>query len=345
MEENKVGLRNRGNTCYLNSALQSLYHLKKFQDYFIQNLYNIDLNNRFYDLKKNKENNHSLDYIHLTKEFGKLIKAIHKSTSSIEPKSFHELIQKYNNVFSGNDQQDAQEVMNLVLDYLHEGLKYDIEVSFSGVVQNNIDKLVLESFNSWKKDLNNKYSIIIELFYGQFLNEIYPLNNNNKILSRTFEMFNILNIPLYGNTLYDSLNKYFSKEILETKYLNEKTNEKIDAYRIIKLMKIPKYLIIVLKRFSNTSYLTKLNQLLSFPIDDLDLSNYLEGYEKINCTMKLISITCHKGILNGGHYYALCRNINNKWFKYDDENVYEYNIFENNTIFKDGYILIYEKNE
>lgn len=338
---NKVGLRNRGNTCYLNSALQSLYHLKNFQEYFINNLYTQDLNNRFYHIKNNKENNHS--YIYLTKEFCKLIKVIHKSTSTIEPKSFHELIQKYNTIFSGYEQQDAQEVMHLVLDYLHEGLKYDIEVSFTGSVQNDMDKLVLESFNAWKKDLNNKYSIIIELFYGQFLNEVY--SNSNKLLSRTFEMFNILNIPLYGNTLYDSLNKYFSKEILETKYIDEKTNEKIDAYRIIKLMKIPKYLIIVLKRFSNMSHLTKLNQLISYPIDDLDLSNYLEGYEKVNCTMKLISITCHKGILNGGHYYALCRNIYNEWFKYDDENVCEYNIFENNTIFKDGYILIYEKNE
>ena len=35
--------------------------------------------------------------------------------------------------------------------------------------------------------------------------------------SPTFEMFNMLNIPIHGKTLDESLSVYFGKEILETK--------------------------------------------------------------------------------------------------------------------------------
>ena len=86
--------------------------------------------------------------------------------------------------------------------------------------------------------------------------------------------------------------------------------------------------------------------MVSFPIDDLDLTSYSEGYDKIRCKLKLISIGCHRGILNGGHYYSICRHYNNKWYKYDDDDVSEFILESNkNIIFKDGYILIYEKIE
>jgi ubiquitin C-terminal hydrolase len=338
MEEGNNGLKNRGNTCYLNTVLQSLIKLKLFTNYFLSNSYINDLNNRF----KHMKNNEDINQIILSKEYGKLINAMSTSSSPIEPKTFHELIQKFDDRYAGFEHQDSQEVLSLIIDYLHEGLKYDIEMSFSGKVENEVDQLVLESFKIWKRDLNNKYSIVTELFYGQFVNEIWSSNNSKKkLLSRTFEIFNILNIPIYGKTLYDSLSKYFSKEILESPYLDENTGEYVKAYRTTKLMKIPQYMIIVLKRFTNT--LNKLTDCISFPIDNLELDNYVEGYEKNGFYMRLISIGCHRGLLNGGHYYAICRNSNNLWYKYDDETVSPMNIENISNLFKDVYILIYEK--
>jgi ubiquitin C-terminal hydrolase len=113
-------------------------------------------------------------------------------------------------------------------------------------------------------------------------------------------------------------------------------------------MKIPKYLIIVLKRYKNddNGTLLKSNSSITFPIENLDMSSYSDGYEQIECNLRLISIGCHRGILDGGHYYAICRHKNNKWHKYDDDDVEEINIQKDkNMLFKDGYILIYEKDE
>ena len=342
MDKGIIGLRNRGNTCYLNTSIQCLSHLSSLTEYFLSNLYLPDLNNRFSELKQKKKV--QLNHIILSKEYAKLIKALWTSTSAIEPKSFHEIIQKINNNFAGCEQQDSQEALSLILDYLHEGLKYHVEFNYSGVIKNDLDELVVESIKNWQEEHKNKYSVIAELFFGQFINKINSLENDSKdkLVSKKFEIFNSITLPIHGNTLYDSLSKYFEKEILETKYLNEKSNKYIDVYRQIKLMRVPKYLIIILKRYQNR--LSKTQSIISFPIDDLDLSTYSDGYDKISCTLKLISVGCHIGGLNGGHYFSICRHLNNNWYKYDDDNVSEFDIISHkNSLFKNGYILIYEK--
>jgi len=341
MDKGIIGLRNRGNTCYLNTAIQCLSNLKLLTEYFLSNNYIVDLNNRFNELKDKKMNE-----ILLTKEYAKLIKVLWNSSSSIEPKTFHELIQRFDDRFDGYEQHDTQELLGLILDHLHEGLIYNVIIKYKGNIENKLDEIMVESIKEWKKTMNDKYSIIAELFFGQFINTVNSLESKNKDkqLSKTFEMFSILSIPVHGITLYDSLSKYFEKEILESKYLDQKTNKSVDAYRQIRLMKVPKYLIIVLKKYKNN--LSKLNISISFPIEDLNLSQYCEGYDSIDCNLKLISIGCHKGALNGGHYFSVCRHINEKWYKYDDDDISEININnEKNNLFKDGYILIYEKND
>jgi ubiquitin carboxyl-terminal hydrolase 8 len=342
MNKGLIGLKNRGNTCYLNTSIQCLSHLKHLSEYFLNNSYILDLNNRFNELKGK-----NLISIKITREYAKLITELWTNNVSINPVTFHEIIQNHNEQFSGFEQQDSQEILSFILDNLHEGLKYNVDIKYSGSIENYVDKLVVESIQNWKNNVESKYSIIADFFFGQFLNKVVSLENKslNKIISKNFEMFNMLNIPIYGETIYESLNKYFEKEILETKYLDESTNTYINAYRQIKIMKVPKYLIIVLKRFKNNpnGSLIKSNNSIQFPIEELDMSPYSEGYDSINCNLKLISIGCHLGDFEGGHYYSICRHLNNKWYQYNDEHVSEFNINNKDIIFKYGYILIYEK--
>lgn len=345
IEMNKIGLTNRGNTCYLNTAIQCLYNVKELTNYFTTTEYLDDLKNRFNELRVNNKN---IDEIMFSKEFGKLINAMHNSSTVVEPKSLHEIIQKQDDRFSGYEEQDSQEALALILDKLHDGLKYNAEINYTGTAKNEIDHIVSESIKNWEINLNKHYSIIANMFFGQYVIKLFSLNNedNSKMVSKKYEMFNMLNVPIYGKSLYDSLHKYFEKEVLETKYYDENSKKHIDAYRQIRLIKVPKYLIIVLKRYNvNGNNLTKSNNIISFPIEDLDLSPFSEGYDSIECSMKLICIGCHEGSLNGGHYYAVCRYNDNQWFKYDDNVITEYPILSHRyDIFRNGYILIYEKN-
>lgn len=339
-----VGLINRGNTCYLNTTIQCLSNLKLITEYFINNSYISDLNKRFNQLKGD-----NLICIKVTREYAKLIIALwSKNSGAIEPQSLHELIQNNTNQFSGFDQQDSQEILAFLLDNLHEGLKYNVDIQYSGKIENSVDELVVESIKNWRKNVESKYSIIAQYFFGQFINKINSLESkaNNKLLSKNFEMFNMLNIPIYGDSIYDSLSKYFEKEILESKYFEESTNTYISAYRQIKIMRVPKYLIIVLKRYktNENGSLIKSNKSINFPIESLNLSPYTEGYDRFQCNLRLISIGCHTGILEGGHYFSICRHINEKWYKYNDDQVNEIDINDNkNIIYNYGYILIYEK--
>ena len=135
-------------------------------------------------------------------------------------------------------------------------------------------------------------------------------------------------------------------ELLETKYHIESEDRHVKAGRQIKLMMLPKYLIIVLKRFQNDgTRITKKNTLVSFPIDDLDLSNYTMGYDKYESSYRLKSIGCHIGNMSGGHYYAICRHRSDKWFVYNDSQCEPYDIRSEIPVLQNRvYMLIYEKN-
>ena len=333
MNKGILGLKNRGNTCYLNTSIQCLNNLELLSNYFLQN-------------KHLDEIDKSFDKNQIAKEYSKLIHAIWSNTVAIEPKSFHIIIQKYVEQFYGYDQQDSQESLSLIIDYLHESLKYTVNMTYTGTSQNNIDELMIKSIVNYSKELNNKYSIIAELFFGQYINKITTNEDGSsgKVLSTTFEKFNNLSISIHGTTLYDCLAKSFEKELLEDKYYDENTKEYYTVHREMKLMRVPKYLIIMLKRYNN--HQKKSNNLISFPINNLNLTAYAEGYDNLECSLRLLSIGCHRGMLNGGHYYAICRHSDNKWYKFDDETVTEHDINQNKNkqiLFKEAYILIYER--
>ena len=44
--------------------------------------------------------------------------------------------------------------------------------------------------------------------------------------------------------------------------------------------------------------------------------------KKNSLNYKLMGISIHSGSLNGGHYYAVCKNyLNDKWYEYNDSHV------------------------
>lgn len=346
----KIGLINRGNTCFFNASLQILSNIQPLTEYFLKNDYETDLGNRLNNEKQMTEiNKVNIEKIILAKEYAKLIKVLwNTDLKSIEPRTLHTCLQKYEPTFQGLQQQDAQECLSYILDSLHEGLHYGITLEASGTIENDLDKLMVESIKKWSDEVSKKYSIITDLFFGQFYIQTIsnePSYKPNEVVSIKYELFNILNIQVVGITLYDCLNNFFSKEKIDTPVVLD-NNEKILATRKFNIIKVPQYVIIVLKRFSSMNYLSKINNIITFPIDDLDLSEYCVGYEKYYSKLSLKSVILHSGSLNGGHYYAYCKHIDGQWYEYNDSSCTKIDIeASKNTLFRNGYILIYEKKE
>ena len=344
MNHGIIGIKNRGNTCFLNTAIQCLNNIYPLSEYFLSDAYKTDF------VPLSREHDIVIEYTHIIKSIWNHDSK--KTREILDPSHFHTFIQRIDSRFSGYEQHDVQEFLSFLLDHLHEGLKYEVEIRYAGTPKHHLDEIMIHSINEWKKNIGNKYSKISDLFFGQFITKIYDDAicasgaSEGDVLSKTFEMFSIFTLPIFGDSLYEAFDKYIEKEKLDTPYFDEKTGMNKIVYKEAKIMSVPRYFIITLKRYKNKNgYLLKSNGAVTFPIDDLNLSKYCEGYDSLNCTMRLISIGCHIGGIGGGHYYAVCRNIrNNKWTCFNDELINDFDMDQYKEIlFKHAYILIYEK--
>lgn len=78
------------------------------------------------------------------------------------------------------------------------------------------------------------------------------------------------------------------------------------ARKKLDLWRLPEILVIHLKRFSYSRFLkNKLETFVDFPIDDLDLSNYI-AYQNSHLSNRymLYAVSNHYGGMGAGHYTA-----------------------------------------
>ncbi len=89
---------------------------------------------------------------------------------------------------------------------------------------------------------------------------------------------------------------------------------------------LPNILVVNLKRFEfdyNTMLKYKLNNYFEFPFE-LDMKEYLiEDHQETNTKYELTGITIHFGFSDYGHYYDLIKSPDGKWYKFNDNSVYE----------------------
>ena len=93
--------------------------------------------------------------------------------------------------------------------------------------------------------------------------------------------------------------------------------------RVLRFWSIPHILMINIKRY--TPYGQKIRTPVN-PSDVIDLSSYVIGYNKQENKYKyeLYGAAIHSGGgIHGGHYYAIIKNANGKWYEFNDTNVNE----------------------
>ena len=96
---------------------------------------------------------------------------------------------------------------------------------------------------------------------------------------------------------------------------NLKCKKPRDAERTLQLWRVPSMLIIHLKRFkSEGRWKSKIQTLVNYPLEGLDLREYVKGPRK-QPPYKLIAVTNHQGAsTDSGHYTAFCKRASN-WIK------------------------------
>ncbi|XP_059494942.1 ubiquitin carboxyl-terminal hydrolase 2-like isoform X2 [Stegostoma tigrinum] len=331
-----VGLRNLGNTCFMNSILQCLSNTRELRDYCIQNTYRRDLNNR------NRTNTA------LMEEFAKLLQAMWTSSSNdpISPSEFKTQIQKYAPRFVGYNQQDAQEFLRFLLDGLHNEVNR-VSVRSKAMVE-DLDHLPDDEKGRrmWKKYLEREDSRIVDHFVGQLKSSLTC--SECGYCSTVFDPFWDLSLPIskkgYGEvSLMDCIRLFTKEDVLDG-------DEKPTCYRCktrrkctkkFTIQKFPKILVLHLKRFSEARIRTsKLTTFVNFPLKDLDLQEFSsEG--SAHAVYNLYAVSNHSGTTMGGHYTAYCKSPQSaEWYNCNDSRVTP--MSSNQIRTSDAYVLFYE---
>jgi len=328
-----TGLANLGNTCFINSTLQCFSNSYELSNFLDENKYKNKLNKKAESL--------------ILMEWDKLRKMMWSENCTISPGGFVTSIQKVakikdKRIFTGHAQNDLPEFVIFLIDCFHTAIMREVEMTIKGKIITEKDKLAKSCFEMLKNMYKQEYSEFLKIFYGIMVSKISDMDGT--LLSAKPEPFNILSLPIppkKNPTLFDCLDLYTEDETLEgdNQYFNENIKKKIDAKKRIVFWSLPELLIMDLKRFTNRN---RKNQILvDFPLENMDLSKYIVGYNN-DVKYDLYGICNHSGGVFGGHYTAFVKNANNKWYHFNDTNVKEITKKED-LITNKAYCFFYRK--
>ena len=318
------GLWNLGNTCFMNSVLQCLSHTLPLRQFYVSDEYKQYLNNRG----------------DLSKAFKRVMIELWGTTTnySVDSNDLKKHVRAITDRFPKYDQHDAHEFMRFLLNELHEEIN---RASVEGRKSPADNETLMEAcarYLTWED------SRISELFGGMLRSEVCCSVCSN--LSTVYTPFMDIALPIpelsySGNSnpavhLTDCLNLLTTEEILDEEE-RPYCNNCMDLTRSTKhldITKLPRFLVIQLKRFSYYPERTKLSAHVKF-----DETWRLVDKAYRTHIYSLIGIVSHSGGIYWGHYIAYCKH-SGIWRCFNDRIVRS--VSWEHVKQQEAYILFYE---
>lgn len=337
LDKAPLGLRNLGNTCFMNSIVQCLAHTRPFLEYCLKDGYSSEINTSTSSMKGA-----------LFEAFATLLKSIWRSSNgeyAISPQAFRSQIQKFAPRFMGYSQQDSQEFLHYLLQGLHEDINRI--TSRPRHLNTEIDDNLSDSqkaAEAWKRYLRFDDSKIVDCFVGQLKSTLKCSVCGHK--SVTFDPFWDLSLPIPKSsdtvTLQQCLSLFTKEEVLDgdekPTCSHCKTRQK--CTKSFTIHRCPKILVLHLKRFSPSErFRAKLNTRIEFPLTNLDLCPYMSNSHYV--MYNLYAVSNHSGSTYSGHYTASCLHPKTgEWHECNDTKVSE--MSASRVVSPEAYVLFYE---
>lgn len=242
---------------------------------------------------------------------------------------------------SSIDQVDLQQKLKNAVNYSDMDIDIETEKHSSNQQLNELQALI-----------RPRNAIICEWNHNAFqtvFNESADINWNKPAILENKELKSIRETRSEKDgkkiTLEDCLKLFSMPEVLDASdsWYCPNCKEHCQATKQIELWNTPDILIIHLKRFENQhSFSDKIDNIVEFPITDLDMSLFSVYHDKENSTYDLFAVDNHYGGLGGGHYTAYVKNfIDDKWYYFDDSRVNE--TIPERSIAGSAYLLFYRR--
>ncbi|XP_005179499.1 uncharacterized protein LOC101898421 [Musca domestica] len=185
-----MGLKNHGNTCFMNAVLQCLSHTDILAEYFVLDQYKADLKRR------NKINSRKFGTKgELTEQLANVLKALWTcKNESDHSTSFKAVVDRYGSQFRSSTQHDAQEFLFWLLDKVHEDLNTATKRRYKSVKNNygRPDEVIAAETLANHIRCNN--SFVQAVFQAQFRSSLTCPRCKKQ--SNTFDPFHCISVQL-----------------------------------------------------------------------------------------------------------------------------------------------------
>ena len=295
------GLSNLGATCAINSLIQILFRLNRFKEIIL---------------------NSEVSEGTITYELRDLFRCLNNNQSVSPNRFINNFYIIFKGIFNKFEQIDICELYLFIIQKIHEETCNEVLVNKA---YNNI----FEEY-SYKIACHNNFknSKIYNLLQGSYMNTIECIGCG--YVNRSFEPFIYIALDINQNSSISELlaNHFTSETRLKDQWKCDNCKNNCNYNKTSIVWKYPEVLFISLNRFK---------EIIKKNLEIVNINKELILQKSFN----LHGIGFHHGMLEGGHYNAICKNENHFYY-YDDNNVGIINEIEPILKSNNCYLLCYQ---
>ncbi|XWS10774.1 hypothetical protein CRYUN_Cryun38cG0026800 [Craigia yunnanensis] len=296
-----LGLRNLGNSCYLNSVLQCLTYTPPLVDFCLRSQHSF-----FCDASASKK---PRDCPFCILE----ARITHSLTLDLildAPSKIQSCLKIFVEHFRFGRQEDAHEFLRYVIDACHN----------TCLRLKKLRRMGSEGVGGGERVNGN--TAVKNIFGGALQSQVKCLGCGGES-NKVDEIMDISLDILNSSSLKEAMHKFFQPEILDgnNKYNWEKCKKLVAARKQLSIRQAPNILVIQLKRFEGI-FGGKIDRLITFE-EVLVLSSFMsKASQDPQPEYKLFGTIVHSGHSpESGHYYAYIKDPMGRWYCCNDSSI------------------------
>lgn len=298
-----LGLKNLGNTCYLNSVLQCLTYTPPLANFCLNKQHSSSC-----DSAAERDRKIDCPFCILEK---RIARSLSCDLALDTPSKINSCLRIFAEHFRFGRQEDAHEFLRYVIDACHNTAL-------------RLKKLQLQQQRR-KVGIGEDFggsTVVKEIFGGALQSQVKCLAcgaESNKV----DEIMDISLDVLHSGSVKESMQKFFQPEVLDgnNKYKCDNCKKLVAARKQMSILRPPNVLVIQLKRFEGI-YGGKIDKAIAFE-DVLLLSSYMcKANKDPHPEYNLFATIVHSGFSqDSGHYYAYIKDAMGRWYCCNDSYV------------------------